>query len=258
VQTYYGDLINGQELKQREPNPMRMLLGYQTIKQTMHTLATTGTGLNSNFFTMHEAYNLPFERALLRHKFNKTWASTGHILWVGARTNHPKYAHIQFIKSTHNPVGIKISPTLTPQSLQEILNELSDRPSPIMLIIRLGCHKTAKFLPALIRAIGKQRVFWILDPMHGNTIRLTNGKKTRLINEMKQEIYDTANILKKFDQRLSDIHLELTANKVLECVDTLENSSNKNDFDANSIICDPRLNPMQAEQLVDTYLEVLP
>ena len=255
--TYYGDLINGQELNQRQPNPMRMLLGYQVMKRAMQQLMDINIGVGSKFFTMHEAYHLPFEQALLRSQQQQHWASTGHIVWVGARTNHPKYAHVQFVKNIQNPIGIKISSALRPSQLQEILTELSPRPAPIMLILRLGCKNTKTMLPSLVRAANSQRVFWILDPMHGNTHRLKNGVKTRVIPEMQQEIYDTAQILTRHGTYLAGIHLELTATKVRECVDDLANVSCSTHFDAGSMICDPRLNSLQAERLVDTYAQVI-
>ena len=126
-----------------------------------------------------------------------------------------------------------------------------------MLILRLGNKHNKCLLPGLVRAAKGHRVFWILDPMHGNTHRLASGAKTRVITEMQQEISETAKILNENGQRLAGIHLELTANPVAECVNSLHDVSNGQHFDASSMICDPRLNPEQAERLVDTYAEVL-
>jgi 3-deoxy-7-phosphoheptulonate synthase len=62
----------------------------------------------------------------------------------------------------------------------EILNP-ENRPGRLTIIVRMGAEKLRSKLPHLIRALRQVGavVTWVCDPMHGNTIKVPSGYKTR-------------------------------------------------------------------------------
>lgn len=249
---YFGDLINDRDLKGREDNPLRMTLCYQIIKR-MHKILRDIKPLDfgDRFFTLHEAYHLPFEDALsqIDQQIDEQYASSAHSLWVGARTNRPDFSHVQFAKGIYNPVGVKVSSALGPDSLREILVQLQGNKSPVMLICRLGTENIKSVLPQMIRAARGFRVLWLCDPMHGNLKLRGNGMKVRYMADILSEVQSFCDILYKNGGRPSGLHCEMTCEDVLECLTSADDSQ------TDTMICDPRLNKKQAAEVIQTFAE---
>ena len=93
--------------------------------------------------------------------------------------------------------GNKIYFTTELIKLIDIINPTNEE-GRITLIARFGVDKIEDHLPSLIKAIESEgkSVVWCCDPVHGNTIKASNGYKTRYLDTLLSEV-------KKF----IDIHL---------------------------------------------------
>ena len=137
------------------------------------------------FFTSHESLLLGYEESLTRiDSTSGDWYNTSaHMLWIGDRTRQPDGAHIEFVRGINNPIGIKCGPSIDPDELIKLIDIINptNEEGKITLISRFGVDKVDKHLPALIRAVEAEgkNVVWCCDPVHGNTIKASNGYKTR-------------------------------------------------------------------------------
>src|SRR5207248_725828 len=68
---------------------------------------------------------------------------SAHMLWVGDRTREPDGAHVAFFAGVHNPLGVKVGPSATPEELVELCARLNpDRiPGRLTVIARLGAER---------------------------------------------------------------------------------------------------------------------
>ena len=68
----------------------------------------------------------------------------------------------------------------------EILNP-ENKPGRMTVIVRMGAEKLRLKLPHLIIAVRQAGliVTWVIDPMHGNTIKAPSGLKTRPFDVMR-------------------------------------------------------------------------
>ena len=106
-------------------------------------------------------------------------------------------------------------------------------------------------LPDLIDVVNSNNkiVTWITDPMHGNTKTLSNGIKTRKMDDILFEVKTFITILKLNNAKFGGIHLEMTGENVTECLDFSSMENKLNIEDNYNTLCDPRLNADQCLQL---------
>ena len=87
---------------------------------------------------------------------------------------------------------------------------------------------------------------WTCDPMHGNTITVDNGRKTRRFDDILGEIRGFFSVHRSLGTWPGGVHVELTGAEVTECLGGAEAIA-EGDLDANyTSICDPRLNARQS------------
>ena len=208
----------------------------------------------ARFYTAHESLLLPYEQALTRKDSitKNYYACSAHMLWIGERTRQIDGSHVEFASGIQNPIGIKISDKCNPNDLESLIRKLNpdNEIGKIVLIIRMG-KNIEKRLSNLVYMIKNRNlnVLWISDPMHGNTIKLETGIKTRYLEDIKEEYTSFHNILKKNDLYPGGVHLEMTGRDVTECI--YKNTDNEfiNNMKINyESSCDPRLS---AEQCLD-------
>jgi 3-deoxy-7-phosphoheptulonate synthase len=106
-------------------------------------------------------------------------------------------------------------------------------------------------LPALVRAVRRERraVLWSSDPMHGNTVKLASGYKTRHFDRIVSEIIAFFDILNGEGLHPGGIHLEMTGTNVTECTGGPQAISEDRVAERYHTLCDPRLNGIQALEL---------
>ena len=136
----------------------------------------------TEFYTSHEALILEYEQALTRvDSTTGGWYDcSAHMLWIGDRTRQVDGAHVDFLSGVGNPIGLKAGPQhhagtiCSPSSTR--LNPHNE-PGKLTVIARMGHEAVEAKLPPLVRAVqGEGRhVVWACDPMHGNTIKSSNG-----------------------------------------------------------------------------------
>lgn len=209
-----------------------------------------------DFYTSHEALLLPYEQALTRRAISGRdgWYNLGtHYPWIGDRTRDVDGAHVEYFRGIENPIGVKIGPSSTPQTLTRLLEILNPerRPGRMTLICRFGAERIAERLPPLIETVQRLEhpVLWTVDPMHGNTISTPDGTKTRHFDQILGEVRDSFAIHAQHGTMVGGIHLELTGNNVTECIGGAGGLSSTDLTRAYESSVDPRLNYEQAMEI---------
>lgn len=208
-----------------------------------------------DFFTSHEALLLGYEQALTRldSTSGDYYCTSAHMLWIGDRTRQPDGAHVEFMRGIRNPIGIKCGPSLAPDELLTLLDTLNpeNEPGRITLISRFGHDKVGNYLPQLIRAVKNSghTVVWSCDPMHGNTIKASNGFKTRPVDLILSEVKNFMEAHRAEGTFPGGIHFEMTGQNVTECLGGAQAISEDDLSSRYHTHCDPRLNGSQALEL---------
>jgi 3-deoxy-7-phosphoheptulonate synthase len=228
----------------------------QSLAFMENTLGVHPGGLNwIDFFTSHEGLHLSYEQAQTRRvPRQEGWFNLStHFPWIGMRTADPGGAHVEYFRGIRNPIGVKVGPAMTPETLRELLRVLDpgNEPGRITLIHRFGVGSIARLLPPLIeavRAAGKS-VLWCCDPMHGNTITTADGFKTRRFEDILGELDQAFDIHAAAGSYLGGVHIELTGEDVTECVGGARGLSESDLKRAYRSQLDPRLNYEQALEM---------
>lgn len=217
----------------------------------------------TRFYTSHEALLLRYEQAMTRQdSLTGGWYDTSaHFLWIGDRTRFDGSAHVEFMRGIENPIGIKCGPSLEPDVLLKILDELNParEPGRITLISRFGHDKVEAGLPKLVRAVKAEGhpVVWSCDPMHGNVIKAESGFKTRPFERIMQEVAGFFAVHRAEGTVAGGIHVEMTGKDVTECTGGGIAVTDAGLGDRYHTHCDPRLNAAQSLELSFTLAEML-
>jgi 3-deoxy-7-phosphoheptulonate synthase len=206
---------------------------------------------------------LRYEQAMTRvDSTSGDWYCTsGHMLWIGDRTRQHDHAHVEFFRGIKNPIGIKCGPSLKADDLVRLIDILNpeDEPGRITLICRMGADKVGDLLPGLIRAVKREgrTVVWSCDPMHGNTVTASNGKKTRYFDAILSEVKDFFAVHRAEGTHPGGVHFEMTGQEVTECIGGSTDITVDNLNERYETQCDPRLNASQALELAFLLAEQL-
>jgi len=227
------------------------------------TSETTSEIRQTNFYTSHEALLLGYEEALTRvdSTTGDSYDCSAHMLWIGDRTRQDDGAHVEFLRGVHNPIGLKVGPTLDADALLRLADRLNpgNEPGRLTLISRMGSEGIAEHLPPLVRAIEREgkKVVWSCDPMHANTVKASNGYKTRSFDRILKEIKAFFAIHQAEGSYAGGIHFELTGQDVTECIGGAQEITEDRLADRYHTHCDPRLNASQGLELAFLVAEAL-
>ena len=216
-----------------------------------------------DFFTSHEALLLGYEEALTRvDSLTGGWYDTSaHMVWIGDRTRQRDGAHVEFCRGIQNPLGVKCGPALTPDELLRLIDVLNpdNEAGRLTLICRFGAKGVSKYLLPLVRKVTQEgrAVVWSCDPMHGNTIKASNGYKTRPFDRILSEVRDFMAVHHSEGSYAGGIHLEMTGQDVTECLGGTQAIAEADLSSRYHTHCDPRLNATQALELVFLLAEEL-
>ncbi|MCP3867799.1 MAG: 3-deoxy-7-phosphoheptulonate synthase class II [Gammaproteobacteria bacterium] len=223
----------------------------------METLGGTGNAemQRVQFFTSHEGLHLHYEQALTRkvpHSEGMFNLST-HLPWIGFRTAATGGAHIEYFRGIANPVGVKVGPGMSDETLlelQELLNPANEA-GKLIFIHRFGADRIAENLPRMIRVVKNsgRRVLWVCDPMHGNTEATASGYKTRRFEKILSELQQSFDIHQQEGSVLGGVHFELTGDDVTECIGGARGLDETGLERAYRTQVDPRLNYEQALEM---------
>jgi 3-deoxy-7-phosphoheptulonate synthase len=227
------------------------------------TDANTPEIKRTSFYTCHEALLLGFEQAMTRiDSTSGLWYDTSaHFVWVGERTRDLGGAHVEFCRGIANPVGVKAGPRMTADELLRLCDVLNpaNEPGRLTVIARMGHAQIEPRLPALVRAIRREgrKVVWTCDPMHGNTIKSSNGYKTRPFDRILGEVQSFFAVHKAEGTHAGGVHIEMTGREVTECTGGAQAITEDGLSDRYHTHCDPRLNASQSLELAFLIAEAL-
>ena len=208
-----------------------------------------------DFYVSHEALLLEYEEALTRiDSTTGNWlAGSGHFIWIGDRTRQPEGAHVEFCSGVQNPIGLKCGPTMKKEDLKILLHKLNplNEAGRLTLITRFGAGAVGDHLPGLIKTVREEGaiVVWCCDAMHGNTIKSSNGFKTRPFDSVLREVQEFFEIHKSESTTPGGVHFEMTGQDVTECTGGIGAVSECDLSQRYHTACDPRLNASQSLEL---------
>ena len=216
-----------------------------------------------DFYTSHEALLLEYEEALCRldSTTGLPVAGSGHMIWIGDRTRQIDGAHVEFCKGVQNPIGLKCGPSTDPDELIQLCKILNpeNEPGRLTLITRFGSELISDHLPKIINSVknAKLRVVWSCDPMHGNTIKSSNGYKTRPFEKILAEVKYFFKIHMSEGTFPGGVHIEMTGKDVTECTGGIKSIDDEDLHSRYHTACDPRLNASQSLELAFLIAEEL-
>jgi 3-deoxy-7-phosphoheptulonate synthase len=217
----------------------------------------------ADFYASHEALLLDYEKPLTRvdSRTGNLYDVSGHFVWVGERTRNLDGAHIDFVSKIKNPIGVKIGPKTTEADVLALLEKLNPEkiPGRLMFITRMGASNIREVLPKLVAAVQKtdHPVLWVCDPMHGNTKEAASGHKTRLLDDVIDEVRGFFEVHKASGTHPGGIHIELTGDDVTECLGGIGGVSETDLPFRYETACDPRLNRIQSLDLAFQVADML-
>ncbi|HEY7562853.1 MAG TPA: 3-deoxy-7-phosphoheptulonate synthase class II [Gaiellaceae bacterium] len=214
-------------------------------------------------WTSHEGLVLDYEESLTRRdSLTGDWYDcSAHMLWIGERTRQPDGAHVEFFSGVHNPLGVKIGPTATPDEVLELCERLNPGriPGRLTLVARMGAEQVFELLPPILRAVNEAEhpVVWASDPMHANAFRTESGFKTRRFDAIMAEIEGFFAACRREGVWPGGIHLEFTGEDVTECLGGSEAVLEEQLNARYMTLCDPRLNARQSLDLAFRLAELM-
>ncbi len=259
-----------QEFVAASPEGLNYELLASEIDRALRFMAACGINMGKesvlhqvDFWTSHEALLLGWEEALTRQdSLTGDWYDcSAHLLWIGERTRQPDGAHVEFLSGVHNPIGLKLGPTATPEETVALCARLDPdrRPGRLVLISRMGAPLVRDALPPLLRAVrgAGHPVVWACDPMHGNTFTSPSGYKTRQFEDVMEEIRGYFAVHRAEGSWPGGIHVELTGDDVTECLGGSGDVRTDHLQQRYETMCDPRLNARQSLDLAFQVAELL-
>jgi 3-deoxy-7-phosphoheptulonate synthase len=216
-----------------------------------------------DFYASHEALLLDYEKPLTRidSRTGNPYDVSGHFVWIGERTREMEGAHIDFAAKISNPIGVKVGPKTTPADVLALLERLNPNriPGRLMLITRMGAGNIRDVLPGIIETVKNtdHPVLWVCDPMHGNTRETASGHKTRLFEDVLDEVRGFFQVHAQMGTHPGGIHIELTGDDVTECLGGISGVSEDDLPFRYETACDPRLNRIQSLDLAFQVAEML-
>ena len=240
------------------------------LNETLAFMAACGITADSTpqiretgFYTSHEALLLNYEQSMTRiDSTSGDWYDTSaHMLWIGDRTRQLDGAHVEFLSGISNPIAVKAGPTMSTDDLirlTDVLNPKND-PGRLTLIVRMGADNVEHMLPPLIRTIEREgrNVVWACDPMHANTIKSSNGYKTRPVDRILEEVRRFFAVHHAEGTHAGGVHFEMTGQDVTECVGGGQAITEADLSARYHTHCDPRLNAKQSLELAFLLAEGL-
>lgn len=237
------------------------------IDRALKFMEACGAGFDAlkttELYTGHEGLLLDYERALTRidSRTGRPYDTSGHFIWIGERTRGLDDAHVNFLSKVNNPIGVKLGPTTTVDEALTLIDKLDPEREPgrLTFITRMGASKIRENLPKLVEGVQNEgaKVVWVTDPMHGNTISVPSGYKTRKFDNVVDEVRGFFEVHEALGSFPGGIHVEMTGDDVAECLggsDPIEEAAFADRYET---LCDPRLNHQQSLEIAFLVAEYL-
>ncbi|WP_306667790.1 3-deoxy-7-phosphoheptulonate synthase [Streptomyces sp. rh34] len=264
---YRGHMVNlpAPDAHSRRPDPLRLLMCFMTAREAMEHLGWRADAdwqareAEDLLWTSHEALLMDYEQPQLRPTGDdRLLLGSTHWPWIGERTRQLDGAHVDLLSRVVNPVACKVGPGMTPDELVELCARLDPHRDPgrLALIVRMGPDLVTARLPALARAVqdAGHPVLWLCDPLHANTVKRPDGTKTRHVATAVDEVRRFSECLNGVGAQGRGLHLETSPYAVDECVGGPAGAVPAAMGAAS--LCDPRLGPAQAAEVVAAWSAV--
>ncbi|WP_166872476.1 class II 3-deoxy-7-phosphoheptulonate synthase [Salinibacterium sp. ZJ450] len=215
------------------------------------------------FYSSHEGLLMDYERPMTRidSRTGTPYNTSAHFLWIGERTRELDGAHIDFFSRLRNPIGVKLGPSATAETMKQLVDKLDPNREPgrLTFITRMGAGQIRDALPPLLEASKEleSTPLWITDPMHGNGFTTPTGYKTRRFDDVVDEVKGFFEAHRAVGTHPGGIHVELTGDDVTECLGGSEQIDEATLATRYESLCDPRLNHMQSLELAFLVAEEL-
>ncbi|MEU7530702.1 3-deoxy-7-phosphoheptulonate synthase [Saccharothrix sp. NPDC042600] len=256
---FRGHLVNSEEPSDeaRRHDPRRMVRAYELSERVLAVVRADRACRAEDFpagpWASHDALVMDYETALVRDIEGRRVLTSTHLPWIGDRTRDPGSAHVALLSAVDNPVACKIGPSATPASVAALCGRLDPErvPGRLTLIARLGVDDVEDLLPPIVAAVRRRGhpVVWLSDPMHGNTFTLGDGLKTRRLADLVEEAVRFRRVVRRAGAHPGGLHLETATADVTECLGGAVTDAARVPL-RYTTLCDPRLNPDQAAELV--------
>ena len=218
---------------------------------------------HTEFYTGHEGLLMDYERPMTRidSRTGTPYDTSSHFIWIGERTRDLDGAHVDFLSRVRNPIGVKLGPSTTPETMLELVEKLDPEPRarPPHVHHAHGRRQDPRRAAAAARGHQAQRRESALGhrPMHGNGITTPNGYKTRRFDDVVDEVRGFFEAHRAAGTYPGGIHVELTGDDVTECLGGSEHIDEATLATRYESLCDPRLNHMQSLELAFLVAEEL-
>ncbi|MEU4985649.1 class II 3-deoxy-7-phosphoheptulonate synthase [Streptomyces sp. NPDC021969] len=222
----------------------------------------TGELGTAEFYVSHEGLLLDYEAALVRTDpaTGRSWAGSGHLLWIGERTRRADGAHVEFFSRISNPIAVKLGPSTRADDVLRLIDRLDPHREPgrLTFVVRAGAERVRDVLPVLVEKTAAEggQVCWVSDPMHGNTTTAPSGHKTRRFETVLDEVRGFVEVHRALGTHPGGIHVELTGDDVTECVGGGDELLAEDLPARYETACDPRLNHTQSLDLAFLLAEM--
>lgn len=242
----------------------------ERIKEALQFMEACGVNADkvptmkeTQFFTSHEALLLPYEEGMTRQDSTTgdPYDTSGHFLWIGARTGQLDGAQVEFARGICNPIGLKVGPDLATDDLKALIEKLNPNNDAgrLTLISRMGADQVEDKLSPLVKAVEEEgfHVVWSCDPMHGNTVKANSGYKTRRFDDVLSEVKGFFKVHRDLGTHAGGLHVEMTGQNVTECTGGQFNLQDDELSERYHTHCDPRLNANQSLEMAFLVAEEL-
>lgn len=176
----------------------------------------------------------------------------------GERTRGLDTAHVAYLASIDNPVGIKLGPAASADDVRGLLAHVNpdNIPGRLVFIPRFGAQLIGEKLPELMRVVADSGcpVTWVLDPMHGNST-VSCGRKVRYVADIEDEIRQFFAICARTGTVPGGLHIEFSEENVCEIIDGAMSDVAVRSTDESLV--DPRLNPQQVLRIAFLTADLL-
>lgn len=237
------------------------------IDRAIRFMAAAGADFEAlrtvDFYSSHEALLLDYEAAMTRidSRTGQPYNTSGHFLWIGERSRDLDGAHVDLLSRVRNPIGVKLGPGVTSDTvlrLQERLNPEGE-PGRLTFITRMGAEKIRDVLPGVLQGVKTNGgpVTWVCDPMHGNTFASPNGYKTRQFATVLEEVRGFFEAHQEAGTVPGGLHVELTGDDVTEVLGGGEEIDEGGLCRRYETLVDPRLNHQQSLEMAFAVAEML-
>ncbi|MFW0107953.1 class II 3-deoxy-7-phosphoheptulonate synthase [Rothia sp. P7181] len=217
----------------------------------------------TEMYVGHEGLLLDYERAMTRidSRTQNPYDTSAHFIWIGERTRGLDDAHVNFLSKVRNPIGVKLGPTTSTEEVLRLIDILDPEREPgrLTFITRMGAQKIRENLPPLVEAVKSEgsKIVWVTDPMHGNTISVPSGYKTRRFNDVVDEVRGFFEVHEALGTFPGGLHIEMTGDDVAECLGGSDPVDESAFLDSYESLCDPRLNHRQSLEIAFLVAEYL-